>query len=89
LLQILSGKGAGGLSAALTLKGKTVAEGSGKGMLRKSLIVFQFTISLLFIIGSVVIGSQLRYALHTDLGFKTDAIVTLRPLGATKRVRWP
>ncbi len=65
---------------ALTLKGKTVTEGSGKGRLRKSLIVFQFTISLLFIIASVVIGSQLRYALHTDLGFQTDEIVTLRPL---------
>jgi len=65
---------------ALTLKGKTTTEGSGKGSLRKSLIVFQFTISLLFIIASIVIGSQLRYALHTDLGFKTDAIVTLRSL---------
>jgi len=65
---------------ALTLKGKTVAEGSGKGTLRKSLIVFQFTISLLFIIASIVIGSQLRYALHTDLGFRTDAIITLRRL---------
>ena len=68
----------------LTLKGKTVAEGSGKGMLRKSLIVFQFTISLLFIIASIVIGSQLRYVLHTDLGFKTDAVVTLRPLWRDK-----
>jgi putative ABC transport system permease protein len=73
-----------GYLPALTLKGKTVAEGSGKGMLRKSLIVFQFTVSLLFIIASVVIGSQLRYALHTDLGFKTDAIVTLRPLWGDK-----
>jgi len=65
---------------ALTLKGKTVQEGSGKGTLRKGLIVFQFTISLLFIIASIVIGSQLRYALHTDLGFKTDAVVTLHPI---------
>jgi len=65
---------------ALTLKGKTAAEGSGKGTLRKSLIVFQFTISLLFIIASIVIGSQLRYVLHTDLGFRTDAVVTLRSL---------
>src|SRR6201999_732444 len=40
-------------------------------------IVFQFTISLLFIIASIVIGSQLRYALRADLGFRTDAIVTL------------
>jgi len=71
----------------LTLKGKTVAEGSGKGTLRKSLIVFQFTISLLFIIASVVIGSQLRYALHSDLGFQKDAIVTLRPLWGDKTGR--
>ncbi len=72
---------------ALTLKGKTSTKDSGKGGLRKSLIVFQFTISLLFIIASVVIGSQLRYALHTDLGFKTDAVVTLRPLWGDKTGR--
>jgi putative ABC transport system permease protein len=69
---------------ALTLKGITTTEGSGKGTLRKSLIVFQFTISLLFIIASIVIGSQLRYMLHAELGFKTDAIVTLRPLWGDK-----
>ncbi|HWB93712.1 MAG TPA: FtsX-like permease family protein, partial [Puia sp.] len=73
-----------GYLPALTLKGKTVAEGSGKGTLRKSLIVFQFTISLLFIIASIVIGSQLRYVLRTDFGFRTDAIVTLRSLWGDK-----
>ena len=69
-----------GYLPALTLKGTAAAEGGGKGTLRKSLIVFQFTISLLFIIASIVIGSQLRYMLHSQLGFRTDAIVTLRPL---------
>jgi len=59
------------------LKGITAVSGGGKAVLRKGLIVFQFTISLLFIITSLVIGSQLRYVLHADLGFKTDAIVTL------------
>jgi putative ABC transport system permease protein len=61
----------------VTLKGITTAPGSGKGALRRGLIVFQFTISLLFIIATVVIGAQLRYVLHADLGFKTDAIITL------------
>ena len=66
---------------ALTLRGMTAVQGGGKGTLRKSLIVFQFTVSLLFIIGSIVIGSQLRYILHADLGFRTDAILTIgRPL---------
>jgi putative ABC transport system permease protein len=67
----------GNYQPTVTLKGITAVPGSGKGALRRALIVFQFTISLLFIIASVVIGSQLRYVLHADLGFKTDAIVTL------------
>ena len=67
----------GNYQPTVTLKGITALPGSGKGALRRGLIVFQFTISLLFIIASLVIGSQLRYVLHADLGFKTDAIVTL------------
>ncbi|HEY8971524.1 MAG TPA: FtsX-like permease family protein, partial [Puia sp.] len=69
----------GNYQPAVTLKGIAAAPGGGKGALRKGLIVFQFTISLLFIIASLVIGSQLRYVLHADLGFKTDAILTLNP----------
>lgn len=67
----------GNYQPTVTLKGIAAVSGGGKGMLRRGLIVFQFTISLLFIIASLVIGSQLRYALHTDLGFKTDAILTI------------
>lgn len=67
----------GNYQPVVTLKGITALPGSGKGALRRGLIVFQFTISLVFIIASVVIGSQLRYMLHADLGFKTDAILTL------------
>jgi putative ABC transport system permease protein len=67
----------GSYQPTVTLKGITAAPGGGKGTLRRGLIVFQFTISLLFIIASVVIGSQLRYVLRADLGFKTDAILTI------------
>lgn len=67
----------GNYQPTVILKGITAVPGGGKGTLRRGLIVFQFTISLLFIIASLVIGSQLRYALHADLGFKTDAILTL------------
>jgi putative ABC transport system permease protein len=67
----------GNYQPTVTLKGITAVPGGGKGALRRGLIVFQFTISLLFIIASLIIGSQLRYVLHADLGFKTDAIVTL------------
>jgi hypothetical protein len=67
----------GSYQPTVTLKGISAVPSSRKGALRRGLIVFQFTISLVFIIASVVIGSQLRYVLHADLGFKTDAIITL------------
>ena len=69
----------GNYQPTVTLKGINAVPGGERGTLRKGLIVFQFTISLLFIIASLVIGLQLRYMLHTDLGFKTDAILTIDP----------
>jgi ABC-type lipoprotein release transport system permease subunit len=44
---------------------------------RKTLIVFQFTISLLFIIGSIAVSRQLHYMLNADPGFAKDAILTI------------
>jgi ABC-type antimicrobial peptide transport system permease subunit len=58
-----------------TLKGVGAPKGGGKWWLRKGLIVFQFTVSLIFIIGTMVIGRQIGYMLHKDLGFTSDAIV--------------
>jgi ABC-type antimicrobial peptide transport system permease subunit len=63
----------------VTLKGITAVPDGGKGELRRVLIVFQFTISLLFIIASFIMGSQLRYMLHKNVGIKTDAIITITP----------
>ena len=61
----------------LSLKGEA-AQASGRSWnLRKGLIVFQFTISLLFIIGAIVIGDQIRYMRSADKGFKSDAILTV------------
>lgn len=62
-----------------TLKGITAIPGGERGALRKGLIVFQFTISLLFIIASFVIGAQLQFILHAQLGFRTDSIITISP----------
>jgi putative ABC transport system permease protein len=62
---------------ALTLKGGVAQTGHQKGLLRKCLIVCQFSISLVFIIVALLMGNQIRYMLKTDYGFKTDAIVTI------------
>jgi len=61
----------------ISLKGQGVQQFNSKSNLRKGLIVFQFTVSLFFIIGTVMVGRQIHYMLNTDLGFNKDAIVTI------------
>jgi len=61
---------------ALSLRG-TATPGGGHWWLRKGLIVFQFTLSLVFIIGSLVVHQQLSYTRGKAMGFNTDAIVIL------------
>jgi putative ABC transport system permease protein len=48
-----------------------------KYTVRKALIVFQFTISLSFIIGSIVFSKQLHFMLNADPGFARSAIITI------------
>lgn len=61
----------------LSLKGSLDKSGTGGVGLRRALIIFQFSISLLFIIGSLVIGRQVRYMRNADKGFNSDGVVTV------------
>jgi putative ABC transport system permease protein len=45
--------------------------------LRKALVIFQFTISVVMIIGTIVIFLQVRYLNNTDLGFNKDLLVVI------------
>ncbi|HVU97881.1 MAG TPA: ABC transporter permease [Puia sp.] len=79
-----------GYAPVLTLKGGGVSKGGEKYWLRKALIVFQFTISLVFIVTSLLMGNQIRYMLKTDYGFTSDAVVTVsiaNLLDSKERVR--
>jgi len=60
-----------------TLRGPAVQQGGRGWNLRKALTVFQFTISLVFIISTVIVSRQIKYMRTTDIGFNTDAIITL------------
>ena len=62
---------------ALTLKSTGEQKGGEKWLLRKGLIVFQFSVSLIFIIGSIVIANQLAYAREKNPGFNADAIINV------------
>jgi len=65
----------------LTLKGGPVQHGTAKVGLRKALIVFQFSISLVFIIGAIVIGKQINFMNTANKGFNTDNIITINNWG--------
>ena len=55
--------------------------------LRKGLVVFQFFISVVLIVASVVIYNQMHYMRNTDLGFtKEQQIVIPLRSGAAKRI---
>jgi len=59
-------------------KGVEKQQGKSRGSFRKSLIIIQFAVSLIFIIGAIVISSQVHFMLNKDLGFTKDAIVAIR-----------
>lgn len=66
------------LSSSRPAFGLVRATGSmGSLNVRKLLIVVQFTISLILIMGVIVMRNQIRFMLSTDLGFRTSAVVTL------------
>jgi putative ABC transport system permease protein len=67
-----------GFRPALALKGQITSQNSGGMNLRKGLVVFQFFISQVFIIGTIVTLTQLDYMRQADLGFDTEAIVNIR-----------
>src|SRR5688572_11227863 len=52
-------------------------------LLRKSLVVAQFTTAIVFITGIIVINSQLTFIRTKDLGFNKDALLFLRIHGNT------
>jgi hypothetical protein len=66
----------------LSLKGSLDKSGRAGAGLRRGLIIFQFSFSLLFIIGSLVIGRQVRYMKNSDKGFNSEGVVTLDNPGA-------
>jgi putative ABC transport system permease protein len=66
-----------GFQPIAALKGKLSYQRIGGFSLRRSLIVTQFMISQVLIIGLIVIMYQMHYAKQSDMGFDRDAIVTV------------
>ncbi len=81
---IITGLLAGTYPAALlssfrpvhVLKG-TFMEQTGHGLLRKGLVVFQFSISIVIIVGLLTINKQLQFIQGKNLGFEKDQIIVV------------
>ena len=59
------------------LKGKLSQQHIGGFSLRRTLVITQFTVSQMLIIGLIVIAIQIRYSQTIDLGFRKEGIVML------------
>lgn len=62
---------------ALVLKGGGAAGAAG-GAFRKALVVFQFAMSTILMIGAIVIASQWHYIKQKNLGFDRERLVYVR-----------
>ena len=81
LVTFLSGSYPGlvlsGFQPIAALKGKLSQKNLGGFSLRRALVVFQFGISQLLIVGTIVIAGQMEYSRHSDLGFSKDAVAMI------------
>jgi predicted permease len=63
-----------GLKPIRVLKGSLKFTGSSI-LFRKGLVVFQFVLSIILIIGTIVVARQISYVQNADLGFDRDNLV--------------
>lgn len=66
-----------GFKPAIALKNQISNRNASGYYLRRALVVLQFCISQVFIIGTIVIVKQMNYFQQKDLGFAKDAIVVV------------
>ncbi|MDX2247217.1 MAG: ABC transporter permease [Bacteroidia bacterium] len=70
------------------LKG-SVVKGAGNVFLRKSLVWFQFVISLGLLVCTGIVYDQLKYLQDKDLGFTKDPVVRFTLNGPDNTKQWP
>lgn len=59
------------------LKGK-LKMSFGDLWIRKGLVIFQFTLAIVFIIGVFIVQNQMDFIMHKNLGYQRDNIITFK-----------
>ena len=52
--------------------------GAKYSALRSTLVVFQFTVSIVLIVGTLIIGNQMHFVLNKKLGFDKEQVLLLQ-----------
>lgn len=65
-----------GLKPFLLLKNK-VKQGKGQLSLRKGLVVFQFCLSIIMIVATIVVFMQMKYVNTADMGFNKEQLLVV------------
>ena len=55
--------------------GGAIKAGSAQARVRKGLVVLQFAISIILIIGTIIVADQMRLIREKDLGFNKEEVV--------------
>ena len=55
----------------------SMSRGSNSGLIRNLLVIFQFSISIILIIGTIAVYNQLNYIQTKKLGFEKDQVIVL------------
>lgn len=58
------------------LKGN-FSSGQQNTLLRNSLVVFQFTVSIILIVGTITVGRQMEFMQQKSLGYKKDQVIVI------------
>ncbi len=82
-IALVTGLGAGSYPALYlsgftpqTLLKKSIPHAPGEQWIRKGLVIFQFTMTVMFIVGVLVIHNQLRYTQEKNLGYERDNVIS-------------
>lgn len=70
-----------GFKPVAILKGKIVSSSFREQLLRRGLVVLQFSISITFIIGFLVVSNQIEYVQTRNLGYTKDNVIRFERQG--------
>ncbi|WP_179352741.1 ABC transporter permease [Winogradskyella vidalii] len=63
------------------LKGLKVTQGSAT-FIRKGLVIGQFTISIVFIVSTILVYQQIQHVKNRDLGYSKDQLISMKVTGS-------